>query len=364
MFLENLSITGFKNLEQCELSLSPQLNCFVGSNGSGKTNILDAIHYLSLTKSGVQSTDGRCVIHSGDFFILKGQYGGMDLAQSITISFQPGRGKKVKFGEKDYPRISDHIGRFPLVMITPYHSVLISESAEHRRGFMNAFFSQINPHYMAILMRYNGVLQQRNTLLKSPDADPTLLSVIGQQLSALGHEVFDLRAQYIAELSGLVCEYYQAISGGRESIEVHYNSKLQDHNMAELMAERLPRDMALGYTTAGIHRDDLVFSMDGHPFRAFGSQGQQKSLLIALKLAEARLTSQISGRGAILLLDDVFDKLDSTRVENLVGLVSGGGFGQIFMTDASKTNLRSIAQKFGCDYKIFEVQDGVITQQE
>ncbi len=365
MYLRNLSITQFKNIGFSDTSFSSSLNCFVGYNGSGKTNILDAIYYLSLTKSATMTTDGRCVMHDQDFFILKGHYQGHhnDNPQSVTVSYQPQKGKKVMFANKEYPRISEHIGRFPLVMITPSESVLISDSAEYRRKFINTFFSQIDGEYLTAMMKYNGLLSQRNALLKTSGVNITMLNIYTEQLSEVAGLIYGLRDKYIKDLAPIVMEYYGIISGGREQIEVEYSSKLHEGTMMELLSERIDKDIARGYTTVGVHRDDVIFKMDGHQIRAFGSQGQQKSLLIAIKLAEAKFTSQKSGKKAILLLDDVFDKLDQTRVKNLVGLVSGEEFGQIFITDASKTKLGSIIEQFDADYKIFEVDGGEIIEQ-
>lgn len=361
MYLENLSITGYKNIAFSELNLSSSLNCFVGSNGAGKTNVLDAVHYLSLTKSAF-STDPASVAHGSDFFILRGHYRshGEELPSVITTSFKRLVGKRVMSGSKVYDRLSDHIGRFPLVMITPHDSALISESPEYRRRFLNAFLSQVDSYYLSLMMRYNSFLASRNAALKGFDGQVELIEILSEQLSEVGSKVHALRSDYIALLAPIVAKFYALISGSSESIELSYRSKLNGGSMVDLLALSLERDLVMGYTSVGIHRDDIVLTMDGYPIRTYGSQGQQKSLLLALKLAEATLIGQHCGRKCLLLLDDVFDKLDMSRVENLVALVASGDFGQIFITDSNKVRLEGIVSRFDSGARIFELDRGSI----
>ncbi len=363
MYLENLSITSYKNIESEELDFSPLLNCFVGQNGSGKTNILDAIHYLSLTKSGVRTSDKGAVRHGDSFLMLKGRYSSnsCDKQHTISGSYTINRGKKFLQSTKEYERLSDHIGRFPAVMVSPQDVELISDTAEYRRRFINTLFSQISGEYLSSMVKYNALLANRNSLLKSTEYVEDVLEIITAQLCEVGSVIYELRREFIERLSPIVSEYYGVISGSKEQIEVIYSSELGGCTMEELMVGNGERDRYLGHTSSGVHRDDLLLTMDSYPIRGAGSQGQQKSLLLAMKLAEAKFIEQRSGKKAILLLDDVFDKLDSDRVENLVGLVAGADFGQIFITDASKVRLENIVEKFATNYKIFEVSGGSIT---
>ncbi len=360
MYLESISINQFKNLELAELSFSPSLNCFVGHNGSGKTNVLDAIHFLALTKSSIAIADKACVLHEKDFFIIKGKYEAFseDNTQNITVSYQKNKRKKVMFSGKEYEKLSDHIGRFPLVMVSPGDVALISDTAAVRRQFMNTFFSQIDAEYLSLMIKYNGILAQRNSLLKSSCGEGIVLDIVSEQLSDVGQAIFSLRAKHISQLSPIVAEFYKAISGDNETISVQYISKLHEQPLLNLLKENTRRDVALGYTSCGIHRDDISLNMNDYPIRGIGSQGQQKSLLLALKLAEAKIMAEKCGRKAILLLDDVFDKLDMARVENLVQLVAGEDFGQIFITDANKVRLEGIVERFDTNYKMFELSEG------
>ncbi len=361
MYLETITINQYKNIEMAELSFSPSLNCFVGNNGSGKTNVLDAIHYLSLTKSATAIADKLCVKYDTDFFILKGRYEsfGEDKPQTITATYKSGKRKKIMFSNKEYEKLSDHIGRFPLVMISPSDVALISDTPSIRRQFINTFFSQIDPEYLSLMIRYNGILAQRNSYLRDYSGDSMLLDIVSEQLAEVGQRIYNLRQVHTSHLSPIVSEFYSRISGGSEVIEVEYISKLSEGSMIDLLRASLQRDIALGHTSCGIHRDDLSLNMNGYPIRGVGSQGQQKSLLLALKLSEARVIAERCGRKAILLLDDVFDKLDMSRVEHLVELVSGEDFGQIFISDANKVRLEGIVEKFDTNFKMFEMSGGI-----
>lgn len=359
MYLTSLSVVGFKNLTEVELTLAPSLNCMVGANGSGKTNLLDAIHYLSLTKSAITTPDTACVNHDGDFFIIKGSYAtGDDRHEQITATYKRQSGKKMMRSGKEYERMSEHIGLFPAVMICPQDVALVADASDERRRFVNSFLSQINTEYLSLVVRYNALLASRNKLLKSPHGQGEIIDIISGQIGAIGDRVFRLRDEFIKEFAPVVSHYYKAISGDSEPVEVSYKSRLAEGAMETLLRANLGRDIALGHTSIGIHRDDLSLTMNGHPIRVCGSQGQQKSLLIALKLAEAKIISERSGKQAIMLLDDVFDKLDMDRVENLVGVVSSEHFGQIFITDSNKVRLESIVEKFADDYKMFNVSQG------
>lgn len=361
MSLESISITNYKNIESSELIFSSSLNCFVGANGSGKTNILDAIHYLSLTKSAI-SADKDSVNCDSEFFIIQGKYSTplSDQVESITASYKRGSKKKISRGSKEYDKLSDHIGRFPLVMIAPQDSALVSSAPDYRRRFLNAFASQIDAQYLSLMMRYNAVVVSRNTLLKNPNSQEEVIDIISEQLADLGSRIHSLRTAYIQQLAPIVEHYYALISGKRERIEIAYKSQLNQESMLEQLRRNMKRDLILGYTSVGVHRDDIELTMNSHPIKAYGSQGQQKSLLIAIKLAEAKLIGEKCGKSAILLLDDVFDKLDMNRVENLISLVASNEFGQIFITDSNKVRLGQIAKKFDSTSKVFEVDGGEI----
>lgn len=361
MVLTALSTLNFKNLSDDEIQFSPSLNCFVGANGAGKTNVLDAVYYLSLTKSAFGLSDMQCVRHDQDFFIIKGTYNiAGDKIDTITCSYKRSAGKKVKRGAKDYDRMSEHIGLFPAILVCPQDVALIAESGDERRRFLNAFLSQTNPEYLLQIMRYNEVLAQRNRALKTQGSFGDMIDIFSEQLSQTGSIIYKHRAEFVARLAPLVAAYYKAISGDSEQVLVEYVSKLAGKPLADLLAENLQRDMAIGHTTVGIHRDELQLSIGGYPIRRYGSQGQQKSLLVALRLAQAKIVAQHCGRNAIMLLDDVFDKLDMARVENLIELVAGENFGQIFITDSNKVRLQGIVERFAADFKLFEVKDGVV----
>lgn len=361
MYLDSISIVGFKNLAQNELRFAPSLNCFVGFNGSGKTNLLDAIHFLSLTKSAVTSIDGACVNHDGEFFIIKGNFVlDADKHEQVTVSYKRNSGKKVMRSGKEYERLGEHIGMFPAVMVCPQDVALVADASDERRRFLNSFLSQINAEYLSLVVRYNALLLSRNKLLKSPDGQGEIIDIISSQIGTIGDRICGIRAEFIEQFRPIVKQYYKAISGDNEPVEISYRSQLCEGSMESLLRASLGKDIALGHTTVGIHRDDLVLTMNGHPIRVCGSQGQQKSLLIALKLAEAKVIGERVGKKAIMLLDDVFDKLDMDRVANLIEVVSSDHFGQIFITDSNKVRLEQIVEKFAEGYEIFNVCQGDI----
>lgn len=361
MILEELSILNFKNLEQGEIQFSPSLNCFVGQNGSGKTNILDAIYYLSLTKSAMSLSDMQCVRHGEDFFIIKGNYQTNEQrTESITCSYKRSAGKKVHRGAKEYERLSEHIGLFPSILVAPQDTALIADSGDERRRFLNSFLSQIDSQYLTGMMRYNSLLSERNKILKNPSGYNDFLDILSDQLAEVGTAIYERRAEFVTRLAPIVATYYRAISGDAEQVQVRYVSRLQEQPMASLLKSNLERDMVMGHTTVGIHRDEIELTIEDYPIRRYGSQGQQKSLLVALRLSQAKLVAEHCGSQAILLLDDVFDKLDMGRVENLIGLVAGEHFGQIFITDSNKVRLEGILAHFSTNYRLFTVNAGTI----
>ena len=358
MRLDKLLLINFKNIQQVELSLSEGFNCFVGDNGAGKTNILDAVYYLSMSKSALTMTDGQSVNHAEEFFVIEGSYLSDDnRSEVVNCSFSRRAGKVIKRNGKEYDRIADHVGAFPVVVVSPQDSTLITDAAEERRKYLNGVLSQVEAGYLAAMIRYNTVLAERNRYLKIGSAEDMLL-IYDQQLSDLGSRIYQARKAIIEKMQPLVAQYYASLSGDREQVDISYRSELSDQPLSELLLRSRQRDIVNQFTTSGVHRDDVVFSIGGYPLRKFGSQGQQKSFLLALKLAQYKLISESRGERAILLLDDLFDKLDTARVEKLLSLVSGEAFGQIIITDCNKQRLESTLQSAGKEYKLFTVASG------
>lgn len=367
MVLENISLLNFKNITQCELEFSPNINCLVGDNGTGKTNLLDAIYFMSITKSALNLTDGQCICHGTDFFMINGHYLIGERHESVVCSFKRGAGKSLKRNGKPYDRMAEHIGLLPIVMVAPGDTALIQESGDERRRFLNSFLSQIDRNYFQALMRYNQLLAERNKVLKSPTGYDDILEILDMQLSEVGGVIFARRTALIEELAPIVARYYAILSGDSEKVELRYRSDLQNYNFSDLLRNSATRDRAMGHSTVGVHRDDLLMTIMDYPIRKYGSQGQQKSMLIALKLAQAEIIkhqNQTSAIRPILLLDDVFDKLDFQRVENLLKLVSSEDFGQIFITDSNKTRMESTLTQLSGDYRLFRVSMGGVIIQE
>ena len=362
MYLKKISLLNFKNIAQEELALCPGINCLVGDNGAGKTNVIDAVYYLSMCKSSLTMTDGQSVRHGADFFLAEGQYlTDAGKTESVVCSFSRKGGKVRKRNGKEYERLSDHVGLIPAVIVSPADSALISDAADERRRYLNGFISQLDRTYLAAVMRYNGVLAERNRLLKNMP-DETMLRIYDLQLVEQGNRIHALRREFTQRLQPVVADYYRTLSGDREQVELHYKSELNDRPFDELLLAARQKDLANEFTTAGIHRDDLVLKIGGYPLRKYGSQGQQKSFLIALKLAQYTIVAREKGEKPILLLDDLFDKLDAGRVEQLIRLVSEDSFGQILITDCNPTRLRTILDKAGGEYALFTVGNGAVTQ--
>ena len=360
MYLKKLVLINFKNIAQAEITLSERLNCFVGDNGAGKTNVLDAVYYLSMSKSALTMTDGQSVRHGEDFFVVEGTYAG-DSGSSDTVncSFLRRSGKVLKLNGKEYDRMADHVGRFPVVMVSPQDSVLITDAAEERRRYLNAFLSQLDRDYLASLMRYNAVLAERNRFLKS-SSDEQMLQIYDMQLADHAARIYERRRDIIERMRPLVAEFYRQLSGDREQVEIEYRSELASASMGELLLASRERDILNGFTTSGVHRDDMSLRIGGYPLRKYGSQGQQKSFLMSLKLAQYRILTEVCGERPLLLLDDLFDKLDTSRVENLLTLVAGDDFGQIFITDCNRSRLETILSRAGEKYALFMVEGGDI----
>lgn len=364
MYLKKISLTNFKNYSQAEMEFSPKINCIVGNNGVGKTNILDAIHYLSLTKSFFNNIDSVSIRHNEDFFIIQGLFVKDGDEDNIFCSFHRQKQKMLKRNGKEYERLSDHVGRYPVVMISPADNALVSEGSEERRKFMNKIISQYNAEYLDSALNYNKALQQRNKLLRnfsiSGSFDEEMLSVWDSQLVKYGNFVYSERGILVNELIPVFQEYYSLLSNDKEKVRLRYQSHLSEGDFNDILKNAVSKDRSLEYTTAGIHKDDLLFEMNGYSVRSLGSQGQQKSYLVALKLAKFDYIKKKAGFSPILLLDDIFDKFDAERVAQIIRLVGNHRFGQIFITDTHQDRLYEILNSLDSDYKLFRIGESGI----
>ena len=362
--LKKIVIRDFRNIAFQELLFSPNVNCISGNNGEGKTNLMDAVYYLSMTKSAFSAPDRYNWRFGTEGFSIGGNYlmdNGLESRFSITVSEGE---KKLVRDDKPYARISEHIGVLPVVMVSPGDGALVSESGEERRRFANGVLSQMDRNYLAAVQTYNRLLAQRNRMLKEGAVDMDLMDVFDTRMAAAAVPVYDGRKRLAESLRPVIQSYYGLISGGKEEISVEYRSDLSKGSLDEVLKAHRDRDLALRYTSAGLQRDDFLFTMDGHPIRRCGSQGQQKSFLVSLKFAQYEIMRESYGYSPILLLDDVFDKLDMNRIGNLIGMVAGSGFGQIFITDSNKVRLSGIVDRITDDRAYFDTAGGVFTPQE
>lgn len=357
--LEKITVADFRNIRLQELEFSPNLNCISGNNGEGKTNLLDAIYYLSMTKSAFSATDRYNFRYGTSSFSICGTYLMPNSLESrFSIQVDLTGEKKVRRDDKPYGKVSSHIGVLPVVMVSPEDISLISESGEERRRFVNSVLSQMDREYLVSLQQYNRLLQQRNRMLKDLQADRDLLSVFDSRLQAYAEPVHEARKKFTDDIRPVISEYYRMLSGGSEQVDVRYRSDLEKGALTDLLASSYEKDRILKYTSAGIQRDDFEFSMNGWPIRKCGSQGQQKSFLVSLKFAQYEIMKRCCGFAPLLLLDDVFDKLDMNRISNLLSMVSGSDFGQIFITDSNKVRMAGIVDRITEDRAYFEVSAG------
>ena len=357
--LEKIVISDFRNIELQELEFSPNINCISGNNGEGKTNLLDAIYYLSMTKSAFASSDKYTFRYGTEEFSISGTYRMENgLSSRFSLKMTTKGEKKVKRDDKAYGKVSEHVGILPIVMVSPADISMVSESGEERRRFVNAVLSQMDREYMTSLQQYNRLLQQRNKVLKEMDPDMSLLEVIDMRMSALAEPIYQARKKFVEDLKPIIAEYYKAVSGGSEQVDIEYESELSKASLEELLAVSYEKDRILKYTTAGLQRDDFAFKMNGWPIRRHGSQGQQKSFLVSLKFAQYEIMKKNYGFAPVLLLDDVFDKLDMGRISNLLEMVSGKDFGQIFITDSNKVRMSGIVDGLTQDRAYFETTAG------
>lgn len=366
MYISALSLVNFKNYSEAQLEFSDGINVFVGNNGEGKTNLLDAIFYLSFCKSFLNPIDSQNVRHDEKFFLLQGIYQKDDKEIEISCSVQHGQKKKVKRNKKEYERLADHIGSFPAVVISPYDTNLISEGSDTRRKFIDSIISQFDRSYLDNLQRYNKVLEHRNALLKQ-FYDQRLfenetIDVWDMQLIDLGKIIHQKRQKFLDEFIPVFQKYFDLISNHKEEIQIEYKSQLNDENFESELKKSERKDMHSGFTSVGIHKDDLIFHINNQPIKKFGSQGQQKSFLIALKLAQFDIIRTLLEMKPILLLDDVFDKLDHHRVTHLMKLVSDHAFGQVFVTDTDADRIHKVFEATGMEQRIFNVEGGKVEQ--
>ena len=366
MILKELSLINFKNYAQAELQFCNGANVFVGLNGAGKTNLLDAVYYLSFCKSAFNPVDSQNIHNNEPFFVVQGQFEKEGQTLNIHCGIKKGQKKSFKRNKKEYDRLADHIGVLPLVMISPADSDLIHGGSELRRKFIDGVIAQYKRPYLDHLMSYQKAVQQRNALLKKFNEqryyDSESLAVWDMQLDQFGVPIFEARKAFLKEFIPLFQEYYELISGGRERVRLDYDTKLNDTSFYELLEEAQQKDRALGYTSVGTHKDDLRFLIEDQAIKKFGSQGQQKSYLIALKLAQFAFIKKVKGVTPLLLLDDIFDKLDGNRVRALMELVSDQTFGQIFVTDANKQRIEDLFEGIDTALTIFEVEDGSVKE--
>ena len=357
--LEKIVIADFRNIELQELEFSPNINCISGNNGEGKTNLLDAIYYLSMTKSAFATSDRYTFRHGTDEFSISGLYRMENgLSSRFSLKMTSKGEKKVKRDDKPYNKVSEHVGTLPIVMVSPADVSLVSESGDERRRFVNAVLSQMDHEYMSAMQQYNRLLLQRNKMLKEMNPDRSLLEVIDMRMGALAQPVYEARKKFVEDLKPIVKEFYKAVSGGSEDVDIEYESELSKAPLEQLLAESYEKDRALKYTTAGLQRDDFAFKMNGWQIRRHGSQGQQKSFLVSLKFAQYEIMKKKYGFAPVLLLDDVFDKLDMGRISNLLQMVSGNDFGQIFITDSNKVRMSGIVDVLTQDRAYFETVAG------
>ena len=359
MILEKLSIINYKNIASATLELSPKINCFIGQNGVGKTNVLDAIYFLSFCHSANNPIDSQVIMHGQEFFMLEGTY---NENLQIYCGMKRGTKKHFKRNKKEYKRLSEHIGLIPVVVVAPSDTLLIDGGSEERRRLMDMVISQYDRSYIDAMNRYNKALQQRNVLLKQEE-EPNIevISLFEEQMAEEGEKIYKLRKAFVEELIPIFQRIHETISENREQVSLNYVSHCQRGPLLEVIQRDRFKDRALGYSLHGIHRDDLEFMLGGHPMKREGSQGQNKTFVIALKLAQFDFLKRTNSRTTpLLLLDDIFDKLDAQRVEQIVKLVAGDDFGQIFITDTNRDHLDQILSASSHDYKIFHVDNGEI----
>ena len=359
MYLKAISLFNYKNFSEANFEFDSKINCFVGKNGIGKTNVLDAIYHLSYGKSYFNPLAIQNIKHGEEFFVIDGAFEKNERTEQIVCSLKKNQKKILKRNGKQYEKFSDHIGFIPLVIISPADRDLIIEGSETRRKFIDSVISQLDSNYLQELIHYQKILTQRNALLKyfalNHVFENDTLSIYNEQLNTLGQRIFEKRKQFLEDFIPIFNKHHQAITGSEEKVQLVYESQLFEKNLLTLLEENITKDRALHYTSMGIHKDDLSFEIDHHPIKKFGSQGQQKSFLIALKLAQFEFVKKQSGVKPILLFDDVFDKLDETRVSKIVEMVNNDIFGQLFISDTHADRTENIVKTTHQSYKMFNL---------
>ncbi len=359
MHLTTLSLVNYKNFEAVNFDFDHKINCFVGNNGVGKTNVLDAIYHLSFGKSYFNPITTQNINHDADFFVIDGTYQKNEKQERIIVSAKRGQKKIIKRNGKEYEKFADHVGLLPLVIISPADRDLITEGSDTRRKFIDGVISQGDQSYLNTLISYNKVLAQRNALLKYFAANNTsnqdTLDIYNTQMDRLGTTIYNKRKAFIETFTPIFDKRHRSITNGKEAVNLNYNSQLEDKDLLRLLEENYQKDRALQYSSVGIHKDDLNFEIDAFPIKKFGSQGQQKSYLIALKLAQFDFLKALSKVNPILLLDDIFDKLDESRVEQIIMLVERENFGQLFISDTHPERTEAIVKKVHQTYKMFRL---------
>ncbi len=366
MFLQKLSIVNFKNYQQADIEFSPKLNCFIGKNGVGKTNIFDAIYYLCLCKSYFNIIDSQNIKYNEELSVIQGDFIMNGTKEAIYCGMQRNKRKIFKRNKKEYNRLSDHIGLLPVVMISPADSNLITGGSEERRKFINGVIVQFDKNYLEDLIKYNRLISQRNKLLKdmavSGSYPDETLAVYDEQIVPIGERIYEKRVTFAEKLVPIFQKYYDFISLGKEKVELIYQSQLAEGDFAGQLAHSGEKDRLLQFTTIGVHKDDLILNLQGINIKRSGSQGQQKTYLVALKLAKFDFIKEINKIRPILLLDDVFDKFDESRVKQIIKLVSDDNFGQIFISHTSGERMRAVLKDISTEYRLFFIQDGVINE--
>lgn len=359
--IKNLHLVDFKNYPEASVSFSPKVNVFVGMNGVGKTNVLDAIHYLAVTKSYFNPVDSQNIRHDQPFMVIEGEFQSGDATDKIYCAVKRGQKKVFKKNKKEYDRLAEHIGTIPLVIVSPSDRDLILEGSETRRKFMDGVISQSDKLYLDDLLAYNKALTQRNSLLKyfakNGRFDRDQLEIYDEQLIERGQRIHEKRAVFMEEMKPIMLEAYASIAGEHEDVSIEYSSTLNEMTLAEALDSSLQKDRVLQYTSTGIHKDDLKFKLKGYALKKMGSQGQQKTYTIALKMAQFEFLKNLTGKRPILLLDDIFDKLDERRVEAIINKVNNHQFGQIFITDTHVDRTGAIVKRIAEESVVFRVSD-------
>ncbi len=363
MYLKRISILNYRNIAECELEFSPKINCFLGRNGMGKTNLLDAVYYLSFCKSHLNPIDSQVIKHDADFFMLQGTFERCGADEVVSCAVKRRAKKRFKRNQKEYERLSDHIGFVPVVLVAPSDADLVSEGSDYRRRFLDTVIAQYDKPYLDALIRYNAALQNRNALLKNDSADDeTMFDIYESQMATEAAYIYEKRAAFVANFVPIFQQFYGKIAADGEQVGIAFEAHAQQGDLQPQLRAVRDRDRLLGYSSRGAHRDDLTLTLGDYPMKRTGSQGQVKTFTVALKLAQYLFLKRICGVKPLLLLDDIFDKLDSDRVTRIVQIVGSDDFGQIFITDTNSSHLDEILAQIGGEQRLFNVVDGAVAK--